>query len=817
MDSEGQKLYPVLIEEEMKNSYLDYSMSVIVGRALPDVRDGLKPVHRRILYGMHGMGLHHSKPYRKSAKIVGEVMGNYHPHGDAAIYDSLVRMAQSFNLRYPLVDGQGNFGSVDGDPPAAMRYTEARLANIADEILSDIEKDTVPFVPNYDDSLTEPSLLPVRLPNLLVNGTTGIAVGMATNIPPHNLSEVVDAIIALIHDPDLKIEALVKNFVKGPDFPTGAYILGRDGIMEAYRTGRGSIKMQAKVKIEQMKNGKERLVVTELPYQINKAQLIESIAGLVRDKKIEGITDLRDESDREGIRVIVEVARNDNAQIVLNNLFKFTSLRTNFGVNMVALVDGRPQTLNLKQILEHFIAHRREIIMRRTRFELDRAERRAHILEGLKIALKFLDKIIRLIRASATVAEAKAALIKNFQLSDLQAQAILDMRLHQLTNLESKKIQDEYLELIKTIEQLRSILASDRKVLAIVIEELEEIKKKYGDARRTEIVAALADLSIEDLIAEEDMVITITHKGYVKRLPVSTYRAQRRGGRGVSGLETRDDEDFVEHFYIASTHDYILFFTNQGRAYWLKVYEIPEAARTARGKAIVNLVRLQANESVEAMIPVKEFSEERFLVMGTEQGLVKRIRLDAFANPRAGGIIALTLSEGDKLIQVLEATENEDLILATRVGKAIRFKVKAIREIGRTGKGVRGITLRPKDSVVGMQIARPGESLLTVTTRGYGKRTTLVQYRTQSRGGQGALNIKTTERNGQVVTIRSVAESDEIMLITSSGTVIRMPLKSIGMVGRNAQGVRIIKLDGTDTVSAVARLGIKEQEKDPNI
>lgn len=817
METEGQKLFPVLVEEEMKNSYLDYSMSVIVGRALPDVRDGLKPVHRRILYGMHGMGLHHSKPYRKSAKIVGEVMGNYHPHGDAAIYDSLVRMAQSFNLRYPLVEGQGNFGSVDGDPPAAMRYTEARLALIADEILSDIEKDTVPFVPNYDDSLTEPSLLPVRLPNLLVNGSTGIAVGMATNIPPHNLTEVVDAIIALIHDPDIKIEQLIKNYIKGPDFPTGGYILGRDGILEAYRTGRGSIKMQAKVKVEQMKNGKERLVVTELPYQINKAQLIETIAGLVREKKIEGITDLRDESDREGIRMIVEVARNENAQIVLNNLFKFTALRTNFGVNMVALVDGRPQTLNLKQILEHFVTHRREVILRRTRFELDRAERRAHILEGLKIALKFLDKIIRLIRASATVAEAKAGLMKNFQLSDLQAQAILDMRLQQLTNLESKKIQDEYLELIKTIEQLRSVLASERKVLTLVIEELEEIKKKYGDARRTEIVAALADLSVEDLIAEEDMVITITHKGYVKRLPVSTYRAQHRGGRGVSGLETRDEEDFVEHFYIASTHNYILFFTNQGRAYWLKVYEIPEAARTARGKAIVNLVRLQANESVEAMIPVKEFSEDRFLVMGTEQGLVKRIRLDAFSNPRAGGIIALTLSAGDKLIQVLEATEGQDLILATLLGKAIRFKVKTIREIGRTGKGVRGITLRPKDRVVGMQIANTGESLLTVTTKGYGKRTTLAQYRTQSRGGQGAANIKTTERNGQVVTILSVADSDEIMLITSSGTVIRMPLKTIGTVGRHAQGVRIIKLDGPDAVSAVARLGIKEQEKDPSI
>lgn len=817
MEKEGQKTFPILVEEEMKNSYLDYSMSVIVGRALPDVRDGLKPVHRRILYGMHAMGLQHNKPYRKSAKIVGEVMGNYHPHGDAAIYDSLARMAQPFNMRYPLVDGQGNFGSVDGDPPAAMRYTEARLATISSEMLADIEKDTVRFTPNYDDSMTEPSLLPVRIPNLLVNGTTGIAVGMATNIPPHNLTEVVDALIAVIQDPEIKLEQIIKQYIKGPDFPTGAYILGRDGILSAYRTGRGSIRVQAKVKVEQMKNGKERLIVTELPFQVNKSQLIENIARLARDRKIEGITDLRDESDRDGIRIVVEVGRNDNSQIVLNNLFKFTSLRTNFGVNIVALVDGRPRHLNLKQILDHFIEHRREVVVRRTQYDLDRSERRAHILEGLKIALKFLDKVIRIIRASATVAEAKAALMKNFKLSDIQAQAILDMRLHQLTNLESKKIQDEYLELIKTIEQLRSILASKRKVLGIIVEELEAIKKKYGDARRTEIIGALADISVEDLIAEEDMVITITHKGYIKRLPVSTYRAQRRGGRGVVGMGSKDEEDFVEHLFVASTHEYILLFTNQGRVYWLKVYEIPEASRSSRGKAIVNLVRLQSGENVEAMIPVKEFSEDRFLVMGTERGLVKRIRLTAFSNPRAGGIIALTLSPDDNLIQVLEAQANQELFLATYLGKSIRFKVKEIREIGRSGKGVRGISLKPKDKVVGMQIGDAGQSLLTVTTKGFGKRTKLSEYRTQSRGGQGTINIKTTERNGKVVNIMTVSDGDELMMITSSGTIIRTSLKHISLIGRHAQGVRVIKMSPTDSVSAVARLGIKEQEKDPRI
>jgi DNA gyrase subunit A len=812
MEREGHKNQPILIEEEMKNSYLDYSMSVIVGRALPDVKDGLKPVHRRILYGMYDMALHHNKPYRKSAKIVGEVMGNYHPHGDSAIYESLVRMAQNFNMRYMLVDGQGNFGSVDGDPAAAMRYTEARLSTISAEMLSDIDKDTVRFVPNYDDSMTEPALLPVRIPNLLVNGTTGIAVGMATNIPPHNLTEVVDALIANVQNPDITIEQLIKNHIKGPDFPTAAYILGRDGILSAYKTGRGSIKLQAKVKVEQIKNGKERLIVTELPYQVNKAQLIENIANLVRNKKIEGITDLRDESDREGIRVVVEIGRNDNSQIVLNNLFKFTQLRTSFGVNIVALVNNRPQTLNLKQILDHFIDHRHEVVVRRTKYELAKAEARAHILEGLKIALKFLDKVIRIIRASATVAVAKEALIKNFKLSAIQAQAILDMRLHQLTNLESKKIEDEYLELIKTIQRLRSILASEKKILDIVVEELEEIKKKYGDARRTEIIGALQDLSVEDLIEEEDMVITISHKGYIKRLPTSTYRAQRRGGRGIMGMGNKDD-DFVEHLFVASTHNHILFFTNQGRCYWLKVYEVPEAARASRGKAIINLVRLQQNEEVEAIVPVKEFTEDLFLVMATEQGLIKKTRLTAYSNPRAGGIIALTLSEGDKLINVLETSEEKDVVIATRLGKAIRFSVKSIREIGRTGKGVRGISLKNKDKVVGMQIVSEKQSLLTVTTKGFGKRTKLDAYRRQSRGGQGLINIKTTDRNGQVVTIMSVADADELMMITSTGTLIRTPLKHINMVGRNAQGVRVIRMSPTDCVSAVARMATKDEEE----
>ncbi len=800
----------ILIEEEMKNSYLDYSMSVIVGRALPDVRDGLKPVQRRILYGMHDMGLHANKPYRKSAKIVGEVMGNYHPHGDAAIYETMVRMAQDFSFRFVLIDGQGNFGSVDGDPPAAMRYTEARLAHISNELLSDIEKDTVPFVPNYDDSLLEPLLLPVKFPNLLVNGASGIAVGMATNIPPHNLTEVINGVVALIQDPTLTVEKLLHH-IKGPDFPTGGYILGRDGIYDAYRTGRGSIKLQAKVKVEESKTGKERIVVTELPYQVNKAQQIENIAELVRNKKIEGITDLRDESDREGMRIVIEVGRNENAQVILNQLFKYTALRTTFGVNSLALVDGKPQTLNLKQILEHFINHRREVITRRTRFELDRAERRAHILEGLKIALKFLDKIIRLIRSSATVETAKQGLMHQFGLSPVQAQAILEMKLQQLTSLESKKIEEEYLELIQTIERLKSILSSERKVLALITEELEEIKKKYGDARRTEIIAAPADISIEDLIAEEEMVITISHQGYIKRLPVSTYKAQRRGGRGVAAMVTKED-DFVEHLFITSTHHHILFFTNQGRVYWLKVYEIPEASRTAKGKAIVNLIRLQPGESLEAMIPVKEFSEDRYLVMATEKGLVKKTRLTAYANPRAGGIIALTLTPGDCLFQVLEATDDLDLFLATRLGKIIRFKVGSIREIGRTGQGVKGITIRPKDKVIGMEAFKHTGSLLTVTTRGFGKRTRLEEYRTQSRGGQGLINIKATERNGEVVTIKAVAESDEVMLITTTGTIIRTAIRDIKVVGRNTQGVRLIKLADKEKLAAVARVVSQAEE-----
>jgi DNA gyrase subunit A len=807
---ETPKLNTILVEEEMKHSYIDYSMSVIVGRALPDVRDGLKPVHRRILYGMHSMGLHHNRPYRKSAKIVGEVMGNFHPHGDSAIYETMVRMAQDFSYRYPVVDGQGNFGSVDGDPAAAMRYTEARLAAISEELLADIEKDTVPFVPNYDDSLTEPSLLPVKFPNLLVNGSSGIAVGMATNIPPHNLSEVIDGTLALIENPEIKIEELMK-YVKGPDFPTAAYILGRDGIRDAYRTGRGSIKMQAKARVEEMKNGRERIVITEIPYQVNKSVLIETIADLVRNKKIEGISDLRDESDRDGMRIVVELGRNENAQVILNNLFKYTSLRTSFGVNMLALVDGKPQTLNLKQILEYFISHRQEVILRRTRYELDRAEKRAHILEGFKIALKFLDKVIRLIRASATVDDAREELIKQFGLSTVQAQAILDMRLQQLTNLESKKIEDEYLELIKLIETLKSILASARKVLEIIADELRTVKKKFGDARRSEIIGALVDMSMEDLIAEEDMVITISHQGYIKRLPVSTYKAQHRGGKGIAAMGTKED-DFVEHLFIATTHQFILLFTSLGRMYWLKVYEIPEASRTAKGKAIVNLIRLQTNETVEAMIPVKEFSENRFLVMATEKGLIKRTRLTAFSNPRAGGIIALTLMDGDRLLGVAETTEDTDIILATRLGKAIRFNAGDIREIGRTGKGVRGMKLRPKDKLVGMEVLTNADSLLSVTTKGFGKRTVLKEYRAQSRGGMGMINIKTTERNGEVVSVKAVSDKDELMIITTSGNIIRMELKNFKAVGRNAQGVRMIKVEEKDFVGGVARVVSKEEE-----
>jgi DNA gyrase subunit A len=697
-----EKIVPVYIEEEMKDSYLSYAMSVIVGRALPDVRDGLKPVHRRILYAMHELNLEHNKPYKKSARIVGEVLGKYHPHGDVAVYDALVRMVQDFSLRYPLIDGQGNFGSVDGDAPAAMRYTEARLAAISDELLKDIEKETVKFTPNFDASLAEPAILPAALPNLLVNGSSGIAVGMATNMPPHNLNEVVDGIAHLIDHPEAEIKDLMK-FVKGPDFPTGGIICGRDGIKNAYATGKGKLTLRAKASIERQKGGKDFIVVTEIPYQVNKAVLIEAIANLVQAKTIEGITDIRDESDKEGIRVVVELRRDIEPQIILNQLYKHTQLETTFGIINLALLDGRPKVLNLKQILTAFIEHREDIIRKRTRFELEQAQKRAHILEGLKIALKFIDKIIKTIKTSKNTIEARDRLMKNFDLSEIQSQAILEMQLQRLTALERDKIDAEYLELIKKIELYKSILASEKKVLEIIKGEIAGLKKQYGDERRTEIIGEVEDIEVEDLIVEEDMVITLSHAGYIKRLAVSSYRKQKRGGRGVTAMETKE-EDFVKHLFIASTKDYLLFFTDKGKAYWLKVYEIPQASRIAKGKAIINLLQVSGDEAISSVVAVKEFSEDKFLVMVTKGGLIKKTSLANFSNPRKAGIVAISLDKDDRLVGVEMTDGKQDILLASKAGKSIRFKEQMVREMGRQAKGVRALRLGKKDEVVGLEV-----------------------------------------------------------------------------------------------------------------
>jgi DNA gyrase subunit A len=811
MYAEGEKILPANIEDEMKNSYIDYAMSVIVGRALPDVRDGMKPVHRRLLYAMWEMGLDYTRPYRKSAKIVGEVMGNYHPHGDSAIYDTMVRMAQDWNLRYPLVAGQGNFGSVDGDPPAAMRYTEAKLAAVAEELLGDIEKDTVDFGPNYDESREEPLILPVKLPNLLVNGSAGIAVGMATNIPPHNLREVVDALALMIDDPEASVDELMK-VVKGPDFPTGGYLLGKEGIRDAYRTGRGSLQLQAKVKTETDKKDRERLVVTELPYQVNKALLIESIANLVRDKKLEGVKDLRDESDREGMRVVIELQKDANAQVILNQLYKHTNLRTSFGVIMLALVDGQPRVLNLKGLLHFFLLHRKDVIVRRTKFELAKAERRAHILEGYKVALDNLDRVIKLIRASRSTDEAREGLMKAFKLTEIQASAILELRLHQLTGLERKKIDEEYLELIKTIERLRSLLASEKKVLALIKEELLALKQKYGDDRRTELIGKAQDLSVEDLIAEEEVVVTLSHAGYIKRLPSDTYRAQKRGGKGVAGMGTKE-EDFVKSLFIASTHDVLLVFTNAGKVHWLRVFEVPEAGRAAKGRHVSSLLTMGKEEVVASTIVVKDFTQQSFLVMGTKNGLVKKTKLEAYANPRVGGIIAITLTQGDALIDVQLATDKEDLILATHQGMAIRFKLEEVREVGRTGQGVKGISLEDKDYVVGMEVVQdPKGTLMTVCERGYGKRTELEEYRSQGRAGKGLINVKVTDKTGPVIGTVPVSDEDELMLITTVGTLLRMKVSDVKTIGRNTQGVRLIKVGDKEAVGAVARVAAREEE-----
>ena len=811
MYTRNEKIIPVYIEEEMKDSYINYAMSVIVGRALPDVRDGLKPVHRRILYAMKELSLEHNKPYKKCARITGEVLGKYHPHGDVAVYDTLVRMAQDFSLRYPLVDGQGNFGSIDGDAPAAMRYTEARLDHITDWMLLDIDKDTVDFMPNFDGSLEEPKVLPACLPNLLVNGSSGIAVGMATNIPPHNLKEITDAVMFVIDNPECEAKDLLKK-VKGPDFPTGGIIRGYDGIKSAYTTGRGRLRIQAKAFIEEQKNGKEAILVKEIPYMVNKSNLIESIANLIQEKKLEGISDLRDESDKDGMRIVIELKRGINAHVILNQLYKHTQMQETFGVIMLALVDGRPRVLNLKEILDEFIKHRKIVIVRRTKFELEKAQDRAHILEGLKIALKNLDRIIKVIKESKDPQVAKAELIKKFELSEKQATAILEMQLQRLTGLERDKIEKEYLELIKKIEYLKSILSSERKVLEIIKEEMKELSEKFGDERRTEIAPEAEELEIEDLIAEEDVVITISHSGYIKRLPVSGYKKQRRGGKGVTGAEMKE-EDFVEHLFIASTHDYILFFTDKGTVHWLKVHEIPEAGRLSKGKAIVNLLSLGALEKISALVPVREFKEGSFLVMATKNGLVKKTTLTAYSNPRKGGIIGIGLEKDDALIEVQMTAGDDEMLLATKDGKAIRFKEAQVRNMGRAAKGVRGINVGKKDECIAMEIVRPDQTVLSVTGQGFGKRTTFKEYRLQSRGGKGIINIKVTGKNGEAVGLKTVSDKDEIMLITVKGMIVRCPIKDIRTTGRSTQGVRLMKVDTGDKVASVAKIVPEDEDE----
>jgi len=797
------------IEEEMKTSYLDYAMSVIVGRALPDVRDGLKPVHRRVLYAMNELGLTRGKAYKKSARVVGDVIGKYHPHGDVAVYDAIVRLAQDFSMRYPLVDGQGNFGSVDGDPPAAMRYTEVRMERITDEMLADLDKDTVDFAPNYDESLMEPKVLPARMPNLLINGSTGIAVGMATNIPPHNIGEIVDGLVMLIDNPESTIFDLMR-VIKGPDFPTGGIINGKRGIEEAYMHGRGLLQVRALAEVVPMEKGdRESIIVWELPYMVNKARFIEKVAELVRDKKITGISEIRDESDREGMRVVMELKRGEVAEVIVNQLYKHTAMQTTFGVIMLALTGNQPRVMNLKTMLTLFIAHRKDVVLRRTRFELRKAEERAHILEGLKIALDNLDAVIKLIRAAASPDEAKSGLIVSFGLSAIQSQAILEMRLQRLTGLERDKIISEYKEVLKTIEYLKSVLASERMVMEIIRGEFLAIRQTYADPRRTQIVDESSELSIEDLIADEEMVITISHTGYIKRNPLTLYRSQRRGGKGKIGMETRE-EDFVEKLFTASTHDYLLFFTDKGRVYWLKVYQVPEAGRTAKGKAIVNLINKASDENVNAVLAVKGFTDSDYLIMGTRHGIVKKTALSAFSNPRASGIIALGLKEGDELIDVRRTTGESEVLLATKYGMAIRFKETDVRDMGRSATGVIGVRLKNDDQVVGMEIITADATILTATENGFGKRTDAGQYRIQTRGGSGLINIKTTKRNGNVVGIAVVDDTDDVMMITSSGKVLRMPVNGVSVISRNTQGVKFLDVGEGDKVVSLAKLAEKE-------
>jgi DNA gyrase subunit A len=809
---------PVNIEDEMKRSYMDYAMSVIIGRALPDARDGLKPAHRRVLYGMRTMGLASNRAYRKCAKIVGEVMGNFHPHGDASIYDTLVRLAQEFNMRYPLVDGQGNFGSIDGDPPAAMRYTESRPEALAEAMMADLDKETVDFVPNYDETTEEPTVLPTTFPNLLVNGSAGIAVGMATNIPPHNMREVIDGVVAVIEargqSKQERMKAVLRA-VPGPDFPTGGIIVGRTGIVQAYTTGRGAITVRAKVSTEESRKGdKTALIVTEIPYQVNKKRLIENIAELHREKTIDGISDLRDESDRDGMRIVIELKRGEVPEVVLNNLYKHTQLQTTFGIIMLAIAGGRPKVLSLLEVVESFIEFRREVVRRRTEFELRKAEARAHILEGLKIALDRLDEVIKLIRGSKSPAEARDGLMAQFKLTQLQSQAILDMQLQRLTGLERQKILDELVELMKTIERLRAILSSDGLLMKVVVDELKAAREKFSDERRTVIVDESGELRIEDLIADEDNAITVTNTGYIKRTPISTYRAQRRGGKGRIGMRTRE-EDFVSHLFVASTHSYIMIFTDRGRAYWLKVHEIPDVGTYGKGKAIVNLVQFESpEEKIAALLAVREFPEQdgqQFVVMGTRKGTVKKTDLTAFSNPRPSGIIAIGVEDGDSVIAVEMSAGKELIFIGTRDGMAIRFNEEDVRPMGRSAYGVRGISLRDGDEVVAMEVVAETGTMLTVAQNGYGKRTEIQEYRLQSRGGVGIINIQTSERNGKVVGIAYVHDDDEVMLISQQGMILRLKAGDIRTIGRATQGVRLIEMEEGDAVVSVAKLAEREE------
>ena len=810
--SDSHPLPSVNIEQEMRQSYMDYAMSVIIGRALPDVRDGLKPVHRRVLYAMHDLGNEWNRPYKKSARVVGDVIGKYHPHGDSAVYDTLVRMAQDFSLRYPLIDGQGNFGSVDGDPPAAMRYTEVRMTRIAYELLADIDRKTINFIPNYDDTSHEPAVLPSKFPNLLVNGSSGIAVGMSTNIPPHNLGEVIEALLALIENMDLKNRDLME-YIPGPDFPTGAYIHGRSGVRSAYETGRGIIQMRARTSIEEdEKTGKSRIIAHEIPYQVNKARLIERIADLVNEKRITGISDLRDESDRDGMRIVIELKRDVVPHVILNQLYKMTPLQDSFGVILLAIVDGRPRLLTLKDTLLHFLEHRREVVRRRTAFDLQKANERLHLLEGLKSALDNLDPVLHTIRHGQNPARVRQALQDQFALTETQAQAILDMRLQRLTQLEQEKILSEHRETLGVIDSLQSILASPEKIDGVIKEELTDIQSRFSDERRTQIQSASADLSDEDLIAEEDVVVTISHAGYIKRNPLTEYRSQRRGGKGVVGATTRE-EDFVEHLFISSTHAFLLFFSSIGKVYWVKVHEVPQGSRTAKGKAIVNLLPLQEGEKISAFLPVREFQDDGFIVFATRKGQVKKTKLMAYANPRRGGIIAINLGVDDEVIGVQLTDGKQEILLSTKNGKAIRFVEDEVRAAGRGTSGVRGMTLEEGDEVVSLEILNQEATLLTVSSQGYGKRSRIEDYRLQSRGGKGISTLRTTDKTGLVCGVLQVKEDDDLMLVTDSGKIIRIRIAELRVIGRNTQGVKLFNVGADGYVSSIA-LVVEEKEKE---